>query len=128
MTSKVVRGEQLEVPERVILAPVVGVFQPVSTAPAGTGGEDASGHGDAKDGRPEALDGDGAPGSNESSVHGRPGPEGRVVTEGQVVGIVEARGQAHPVVSAFTGFLVGLLAHPGERVREGQPVAWLRIS
>ena len=55
-------------------------------------------------------------------------PEGKVVTAGQVVGMVEASGRKLPVRSAFTGLLVGMLAHPGERVREGQPVAWLRVS
>jgi hypothetical protein len=93
MTStKSVRGEDLEVSERVILAPAVGVFQPVA-------GEDGN-----------------AAGNGERSV-----------MEGEVVGVVESRGKAIPVHSAFSGFLMGMLAHPGERVREGQPVAWLRI-
>ncbi len=93
-STKSVRGEDLEVSERVILAPAMGVFQPVA------GEEQAV----AVDGRQENS-----------------------VTEGEVVGVVEARGQAVPVRSAFTGFLMGMLAHPGERVREGQPVAWLRV-
>lgn len=87
-----VHGEELRVPERVILAPALGVFEPVTPD-----GETAT----------EA--------------------EGQLVTEGQVVGVVKASGQALPVRSAFTGFLIGMLAHPGERVREGQPVAWLRV-
>ncbi|MDP9387737.1 MAG: hypothetical protein M3Q48_07360 [Actinomycetota bacterium] len=87
--TTVVHGEHLGVPERVILAPALGVFRPVGD-----------------DGRP---------------------PEGDVVTAGQVVGVVEVSGRAVPVRSAFTGMLVGMLAHPGERVREGQPVAWLRV-
>ena len=95
MTStKSVRGEHLDVSERVILAPVVGVFQPAEEV--------------------EKVE-----------------PEGgveRSVNEGDVVGVVEARGQAVPVRSAFSGFLMGMLAHPGERVREGQPVAWLRVA
>ncbi len=94
MTStKSVRGEDLEVSERVILAPSVGVFKPVA--------------GDATTG----VDGD----------------EERSIIEGEVIGVVESRGQEIPVRSAFTGFLMGMLAHPGERVREGQPVAWLRV-
>jgi biotin carboxyl carrier protein len=93
-STKSVRGEDLEVSERVILAPAVGVFQPVA-------------------GEAEAV-----------AVDGR---EEKSVTEGEVVGVVEARGQAVPVRSAFSGFLMGMLAHPGERVREGQPVAWLRV-
>jgi biotin carboxyl carrier protein len=54
--------------------------------------------------------------------------EGKVVTAGQVVGVVEASGRRLPVRSAFTGLLVAMMALPGERVREGQPVAWLRVS
>ncbi len=95
--AKSVRGEQLEVSERVIVAPAVGVFRPVIP--------------DVEEVRPDTV----------------PDQGGKQVAEGDVVGVVEARGQAHPVRSAFSGFLVGLLAHPGERVREGQPVAWLRV-
>jgi biotin carboxyl carrier protein len=46
----------------------------------------------------------------------------------QVIGFVETRGQSTPVRSPFGGRLMGLLAHAGERVREGQPVAWLRCA
>ncbi len=99
--TRSVRGEDLEVPERVILAPAVGVFQPLG---------------------PEAP-----PAVEEGGVEADGVALGEVITEGQVVGVVEARGHAHPVRSAFTGFLVGMLAHPGERVREGQPVAWIRV-
>ena len=95
MTSiKSVRGEHLDVSERVILAPTVGVFQPADET--------------------QGLDAEGI--------------EDRSVNEGDVVGVVEARGQAVPVRSAFSGLLMGMLAHPGERVREGQPVAWLRVA
>ena len=83
------QGEQLRVPERVILAPALGVFRPVDEVGP---------------------------------------PEGKVVRKGEVVGVVEVGGRTVPVRSAFTGLLVGMMAHPGERVREGQPVAWLRVS
>jgi [acyl-carrier-protein] S-malonyltransferase len=36
------------------------------------------------------------------------------------VGAVEVR-------TPFAGRLVGFLAHPGERVTAGQPVAWLHV-
>jgi len=98
-STKSVRGEDLEVSERVILAPAVGVFQPVAG---------------------EATNAD-------SDGNHQPSEEEQSVIEGDVVGVVESRGQAVPVRSAFTGFLMGMLAHPGERVREGQPVAWLRV-
>ena len=81
-------GEHLGVPERVILAPALGVFRPVDDVTP---------------------------------------PEGRVVREGDVGGVVEVSGRQLPVRSAFTGRLLGLMAHPGERVRENQPVAWLRV-
>jgi biotin carboxyl carrier protein len=83
-------GEQLSVPERVIVAPSTGEFQPFSP----DGGELA------------------------------PGP----VLRGQPIGFLELLGESRPVHSPFGGRLMGLLAHPGERVREGQPLAWLRVS
>ncbi len=89
MSPVLTQGEQLGVPERVILAPALGVFRPV--------------------------------------IDGERSPEGELVTAGQVVGVVEASGRELPVRSAFTGRIVGMMAHPGERVREGQPVAWLRV-
>ncbi len=88
MTMTLAHGEELRVPERVIVAPALGVFRPAL---------------------PES-DGDGAP----------------LVSEGQVVGVVESGGRSVAVRSHFTGLLMGMLADPGERVREGQPVAWLR--
>jgi multidrug efflux pump subunit AcrA (membrane-fusion protein) len=85
------QGEHLGVPERVIVAPSLGVFQP--HAPATITAE---------------------------------GGQGEVVAAGQVIGHVESSGEATPVRSPFSGFLMGMLARPGERVREGQPIAWLR--
>ena len=48
--------------------------------------------------------------------------------EEQVIGFVDGVGHSTPVRSPFRGLLMGLLAHAGERVREGQPVAWLRTA
>jgi biotin carboxyl carrier protein len=53
--------------------------------------------------------------------------EGEIVRAGQVLGTIEVTGEAVPVTSPHTGFLMGLLAHPGERVRSSQPVAWVRV-
>ena len=78
-------GEGLLVPERMIVAPSVGVFRAVDLA------------------------------------------DGENVAEGQTVGHVEGPGTSTPVASPFTGRIVGMLVHPGERLREGQPVAWLRV-
>ena len=112
--ARSVRGEQLEVSERVILAPAVGVFNPVRPQ---THDLESQAH----DHESESTDVEGHQAGQEPRV------EGMMVTEGEVVGVVEVRGQALPVRSAFTGALMGMLAHPGERVREGQPVAWLRV-
>jgi biotin carboxyl carrier protein len=79
-------GERLTVPERMIVAPSVGVFRSV------------------------ALD------------------EGTTIAEGDVVGMLDGPGTTSPVRSPFGGTLMGMLAHPGERLREGQPVAWLRVA
>ena len=57
----------------------------------------------------------------------REAPEQTVVPD-QLIGYVEVKGHSTPVHSPFGGRLMGLLAHAGERVREGQPVAWLRLA
>ena len=54
--------------------------------------------------------------------------EGDLVEAGQIVGTIESSGQAVEVRSPFTGLLMGMLAHEGERLREGEPVAWLRVA
>ncbi len=63
-------------------------------------------------------------------AHGtfRPADPGDHVTAEQVIGFVEGKGHSTPVRSPFGGRLMGLLVHAGERVREGQPVAWLRST
>jgi biotin carboxyl carrier protein len=53
--------------------------------------------------------------------------EGEIVHAGQVVGAIEITGGQVDVTSAHTGFLMGLLALPGERVRAEQPLAWVRV-
>jgi hypothetical protein len=61
----------------------------------------------------------------------RPGPvaevtaEGEIVRPGDVLGHVEGSGRHQPVESFCHGFLVRLMVEAGERVRTGQPVAWV---
>lgn len=88
MTVALAPAEELHIPERVIVAPALGVFEPLP---------------------PDTVT-----------------AEGEVVHRGQAVGTVTVGGEKLPVRSAFSGFLMGMLATAGERVREGQPVAWLR--
>jgi biotin carboxyl carrier protein len=83
-----VLAEDPHVPERVIAAPVAGVF---ALRP------------------PEVITG-----------------EGEIVTQGQVLATIERNGGAVDVSSPHTGFLMGLLALPGEHVRAHQPLAWIR--
>ena len=78
-------GERITVPERMIVAPVVGVFRALGTG------------------------------------------VGAHIAEGDIVGVVEGPGTREPVRSPFTGVVMGLLARDGERLRVGQPVAWMRI-
>jgi biotin carboxyl carrier protein len=79
-------GEHVTVPERMIVAPAVGVFRPAVVA------------------------------------------EGSAINRGDIVGVVEGPSTEAVVRSPFTGTLMGMLAHAGERLREGQPVAWLRVA
>jgi hypothetical protein len=87
MEALLTHGEGLLVPERMIIAPSVGVFRAA-----------------------DDLD------------------EGDLVGVGQTVGVLDGPGTSTPVCSPFRGRLVGMLVHPGERLREGQPVAWLRVA
>ena len=96
MDAVPVHGEVLAVPERVIVAPAVGVFRPL--------------------GEIHDVDLTEAAG------------DGTVVAAGQAIGVIEGPGSSTPVRSPFGGFLIGMLARAGERVREGQPVAWLRLA
>jgi biotin carboxyl carrier protein len=89
METALVQGEGLIVPERVIVAPSVGVFRPLL-------GHDVV--------------------------------CGQSVDAGEAVGVIEGPGVSTPVRSPFRGVLAGLLAHDGERLREGEPVAWLRVA
>lgn len=79
-------GERVAMIERMIVAPVVGVFRPLGIE------------------------------------------DGATVTVGEIVGVVEGPGTREPVRSAFAGVVMGFLAHSGERLREGQPVAWMRVA
>jgi biotin carboxyl carrier protein len=53
---------------------------------------------------------------------------GATVNVGEIVGVVEGPGTREPVRSAFTGVVIAFLAYSGERMREGQPVAWMRVA
>ena len=79
-------GERVAMVERMIVAPVVGVFRPLGVE------------------------------------------DGANVSIGEIVGVVEGPGTREPVRSAFAGIVMGFLAHSGERLREGQAVAWMRVA
>jgi biotin carboxyl carrier protein len=57
-----------------------------------------------------------------------PARPGSLVVAGSPLGGVVGSGRTTAVTTPFTGVLAGLLAHDGERVREGQPIAWLRTA
>jgi len=94
------QGEHLYTSERVVISPSAGVFEPVpGLAAPGPGGL--------------SPDGTDAPRSS-----GAPVAVGDLLG---TVGTVEVR-------TPFAGTVVGFLAHPGERVAAGEPVAWLRVQ
>ncbi len=94
------QGEHLYTSERVVISPSAGVFEPVA-------GLAAPG--------PGALTPDGAD---------VPTGEGAPVSVGDLLGLVGTV----EVRTPFAGTVVGFLAHPGERVAAGEPVAWLRVQ
>lgn len=51
--------------------------------------------------------------------------EGEIVRPGDVLGHVDGPGHRRSVESFCSGFVVRILAEDGERVRAGQPLAWL---
>jgi len=87
MDSRFEHGELLTVPERVIVAPAIGLFMP-----------------------------------REGMFNGMR------IDRGDAIGEVQGPGTATPVCSPFDGVLQGVLTLPGERLRRGQPVAWLRVA
>lgn len=57
-----------------------------------------------------------------------PHEPGTIVLAGSPLAAVVSSGEHQAVTSPFTGVLAGRLAHDGERVREGQPLFWLRTA
>jgi acetyl-CoA carboxylase biotin carboxyl carrier protein len=53
--------------------------------------------------------------------------DGDTINRGDVIGIVQSLGVCIAIQSPFVGRLVEILASDGERLRPGQPVAWLRV-
>jgi biotin carboxyl carrier protein len=83
--ERLLEGERLHLPERLIVADARGPFRPLA----------------------EVV--------------------GEVVEHGQVIGVIEGREREEPVVSRFRGRVLALLAHAGELVREGEPIACLHV-
>jgi [acyl-carrier-protein] S-malonyltransferase len=109
------RGEHLFTTERLVVAPRAGVFTPAAGLAAPSRAELG------------ALPAPPRPAGarpNPGGVAILGPPERPLVAVGQVIGRV---GSAD-VLSPFAGRLMGFLAHPGERVAAGQPVAWLRVE
>jgi biotin carboxyl carrier protein len=96
------QGERLYVSERLVISPCAGIFQ---LAAKGSGGA-AGPVGAATTGTATAAT----------------SPAGTPIEIGDLVGLVSGT----EVRSPFAGDLMGVLAHPGERVQPGQPIAWLR--
>jgi biotin carboxyl carrier protein len=52
--------------------------------------------------------------------------EGEWACRGQVLGEVRNGGEATPITSAFEGWVMGMLAVPGQPVGSGDPLFWIR--
>src|SRR6476646_7841455 len=52
----------------------------------------------------------------------------QVVVVGQLVGEVVRSDERIPVLANTSGQFMGHLAEPGERVGDGQPLAWIRLA
>jgi biotin carboxyl carrier protein len=52
---------------------------------------------------------------------------GTAIERGDVIGEIRSLGVCTAVRSPFAGVLVDVLAADGQRLRPGQPVAWLRV-
>jgi len=52
--------------------------------------------------------------------------EGEWVEPGQSIGCVQAGQNAVKVQTPFRGWMMGMLALPGQRVREGEALFWVR--
>jgi biotin carboxyl carrier protein len=59
---------------------------------------------------------------------GRGGSCGDVIRRGDVIGALQSLGVSTQIHSPFEGVLAGLLVLEGERVRPGQPVAWMTVG
>ena len=110
------QGERLYVSERLIISPCAGIFELPAGAAADLAGDPAS---------PTAT----APGQSDAPTTRTGAAEtaatvqvGTTVQIGDLIGSVSGT----EVRSPFAGELMGVLAHPGERVQAGQPIAWLR--
>ena len=53
---------------------------------------------------------------------------GAVINRGDVIGTLQSLRVSTPIRSPFAGLLEGLLVSEGQRVRQGQPVAWMTIT
>jgi biotin carboxyl carrier protein len=54
--------------------------------------------------------------------------DGMMIERGDTIGEVHGPGTTTLVTSPFRGVIQGVLSQPGERLRRGQPVAWLRVA
>lgn len=52
--------------------------------------------------------------------------EGEWVEEGQTLGEIHNGAERVPVISAFTGWMMGMLAVPGQPVAAGDHLFWIR--
>jgi [acyl-carrier-protein] S-malonyltransferase len=109
------QGERLYVSERLVISPCAGIFELPAVGPGDEAGQLAPSPGGPETG---AFEND-APATAAQAADLVPG---NPVAIGDLLGSVSGT----EVRSPFAGELMGVLAHSGERVQAGQPIAWLR--
>jgi [acyl-carrier-protein] S-malonyltransferase len=130
-------GERLYLFERLVVSPCAGLFELPPPAVAAEGGAGEAGHPTSAGEAAKAPGAGGNPGQGAAGVNPGVNPTTahqaastgtaagalpRPIAIGDIVGLVSGT----EVRSPFAGELMGVLAHPGERVQPGQPLAWLR--
>ena len=112
------QGERLYVSERLIVSPCAGIFElPAASVAAGPTGTKSS---------PPAGTGDAAYTGTKSPPPAGTGDDAATASHQLEIGDLVGSVSGSEVRSPFAGELMGVLAHPGERVQAGQPIAWLR--
>jgi [acyl-carrier-protein] S-malonyltransferase len=112
------QGEHLFSSERVVVSPAAGVFNPDPKLEAPHPG---------RQGTLAPTSGDSGAGTSPGASAATGAPTATAANYPVVVGDLLGSVGQDEVRTPFAGQLVAFIAHPGERVVKGQPIAWLHV-